>query len=274
MESNLGVTTLAVAQQLVARFPSLTLLREVANSTLERREYSLLPIGAIEPELYALRLAEVVLALGINIEKITGIDEVRVNAGDFTSPFITTHTEFFDAVCVAMEGSETIRVTIMGPTFLIPEHVLLERSRRKAGRNFTKELQDKLDQFTLARLVIRNSRERFLKTIDPYVASISDRNAVVEQMLENLDHLRRGLIFPRLQFRCVDTGFSNIPHLFDSVGLLGSRRSADTAVDGGWLLNDPAVLGLEKEKYDRVFNASQSQSEAYEKMEQFLWDLL
>lgn len=276
MEASGQPTTLATAEALLSRYPTAALLRQYAASILSAREVELLPSSAVDADVFALRLAEVLSALGLATVEGTSSQAIRTQAPSFTSRFLTTHQAFFDAVCEAMADTRTARVTIMGPTFLLPDYVLDRRDREKPGRNFTRELKQKLVlPIDFAHIVLRNSSERFASMISAYVESADEFRAVIGQMLDAQDEMSATGLYPTLRYRCVDTGYMHIPHIFDSVALLGSRRSPNAPVDGGWVVQDPLSVDMEKTRFDRIFEGSeQTRAQAAHRLREFLEGLL
>ncbi|MGQ4268607.1 hypothetical protein [Nocardiopsis changdeensis] len=281
MESSSQPSSLAIAESLLSRYPTSALLLEYAETVVSVREMALLPSATVEADVIALRIAELMLALNLPFvdskEGLVSSSESEPEASIFTADFLPTHRMFFDAVCEAMSSSRTVRVTIMGPTFLLPDFIHFRRDREKPGRNFTRELKEKLSkgEVDFAYVVFRNSPERFMKMVGSYVKSNKEFERAINETIENLEMTTSQRIFPSLQFRCVDTGYMHIPHIFDSVALLASRRSPETAVDGGWVVRDRPSLDMEKARFDRVFEGtSQTQSMASVQLRRFLESLL
>lgn len=257
------------ATQLLSRYPTSALLLEFASSIFTPSELRLLPSPTVLPEIVAARIVEVAEHAGREILSLTG----RADRSDcMRTPFIASHRSFFDLACVELSRTSTVRASLMGPTFLLPDDVFAERNRRKNGKSFAYELKLGADRFNIMRVIVRNDVNRFRSSYLPYIKEGSERS-IVSTMLESAAKMRRGEFLTRLEFRCVDIGFANPPHLFDEVALIGSRSRPDASVDGGWLIHDKNSIATEVDKFDRVF-LSYERGQSWDKLEAFLTGLL
>lgn len=257
------------ARRMLAQYPTSALLLEFASSILGPSEQRLLPSVSISSDTIALRIAEVAEHAGGDLSAHLG-STARSDA--MHTPFITSHRSFFDLACVELGRTNVVRASLMGPTFLLPDEVFAERNRRKPGRSFAHELKASLDRLSTLRVIVRNDRARFRSTYVPYIEGGAEPK-IVDAMLETASMIRRGELYPRLEFRCVNIGFANPPHLFEEVALIGSRPRPDAGVDGGWLIADKAAIATEVDKFDRVF-LSYDRNQSWDELEAFLMGLL
>lgn len=253
------------AAQLHSQYPTSALLLEFASSILETSDMRLLPSQSIPPDVIALRIVELLERLGRDLPALIGPEE-RSDATQ--TPFIASHRSFFDRACVELEKTSGVRASLMGPTFLLPDEIFAERSRRKPGRSFAHELKASADRLATVRVLVRNDRDRFRAAYVPYIEEASE-SLLAEAMLETASMIRRGDMFPRIEIRCVNIGFANPPHLFDNVALIGSRPRPNAAVDGGWLITDKSAVATEVDKFDRVF-LSYDREQSWEDLTAFL----
>lgn len=254
---------------MLSLYPTSSLLLEAVSSVFSFADVRLLPDSSVPPNIVALRIVEMAKYTGQDLSPLL---KPSRRSDSMHTPFIASHRSFFDQACVELERTNSVRCSLMGPTFLLPDEVFNKRICRKPGRSFARELKTAAERLTTLRVIVRNDRERFRSTYLPYIGRDGELE-LVHSMLEVASRIRCGEMLTRLEFRCVDIGYANPPHLFEQVALIGSRPRPDESVDGGWVITDKTSMATEEAKFDRVF-LSYDRNESWDNLGTFLAGLL
>lgn len=188
---------------------------------------------------------------------------------------IPTNESFFAACATELGRSQTLRLTIVGPTFLEPEWLHQQAGDMDVNRNFSLALRRRLFAGNLhCEVILRNVRDRYLRNLAEFVHDGDQWERLLDEMLVDSfrllgEHGERG---PRL--RCFNPGFNHIPHVFDDAAFVATRRSAAERVTGGWQFQTREMIDLERERWSSMFEAAaQQQSDAVQLLREFVESL-
>lgn len=264
----------ALATSLRERFPTRQLLMMFLDKVCPA-EAPLFSESLACDEALHLSAAKTLIALGIPLPVEEHASIAVKDSFDSQVDRYTTFESFFSTCVEELEKSHSLRVSLVGPTFLEP---LWLHRRTRATRNapdFTVSLRKRVFDGTLrCEMILRNNRERYVLNLREFVSDRVEWQRIIDEMLKDSFKIlgNRGEKGPRV--RCFDPGFAFPLHIFDNSVLIGTRRTAAERVRGGWRLQKPDMVKLERERWSMIFDESpQSQADAVEIIRSFLDDI-
>lgn len=254
--------------QLRSQFPDRTLLVKAIRATAPLEGEWLDDSLASDESVYR-SAAALVDALQLDLSLESTLDAVARDAG---VERIQGHHEFFTACCDELRRSQSLRLTLVGPTFLEPLWLRDREAQSNPRPDFTRELRERLFARTIApcEIILRNNPVRYKANLREYAAGSEEFSDLIDEMLVDSQELfgDQGEFGPRI--RCIDPGYSHLPHLFDDVVLVGTRRSPNERVAGGWRMTDSATVAAERERWSEVFGYGGTQAEAVVSLRGFI----
>ena len=267
--------------RLISAYPTVPLLR-TAFKTAFSIEAQFLPHKELDISKLSEAIAALCEKLDLDAEILFGdYREAQVANTGNNAKFIqriTKHQDFFDECAISVKSARSVRLTVVGPTFLEPNwwH---DRARKDRGDalDFTECLKERIfssKPLQKCEIILRNNTERYVKNLSQYVYSKTEWKKTLAEMRTAARELfgAGGDTGPRV--RCFDPGFNHLPHLFDNSALIGTRRTPLDRVNGGWKISDPSAVALEIEKWTTTFHTyPQDQKEAVSNIRDFLTSL-
>ncbi|MVA95652.1 hypothetical protein GN330_00085 [Nitratireductor sp. CAU 1489] len=268
--------------RLLSELPSTELMSRAFSAAFPT-EANFLPQAEVTPSEMASSIQAICKELGLDPEVIFGGlsavyaegEQEKTKAGVHR---IQTHEEFFSTCGRELQTSRTLRVTVVGPTFLEPNWWL---SRSNADSDiepdFTTTLKERIeggDRLQKCEIILRNNFERYSDNLSEYVSGKTEWKKLISEMKGSMKRLfgQSGEKGPRI--RCFDPGFLHLPHIFDDTVLIGTRATPRHKVRGGWKITDPEHVANEIERWTSMFHTyPQTQSEAVAKLRLFMEEL-
>ncbi len=251
-----------------SQFPDRTLLIQAIRSTAPLEAEWLDDVSASDETIYE-SAAALVDALQLNLSLESTLATIARDAG---IERIQGHHEFFTACCDELRRSQSLRLTLVGPTFLEPLWLRDRDAQTNPRPDFTRELRERLFTRTIApcEIILRNNPVRYEANLREFVAGTDEFAHLIDGMLADSFELfgDQGEFGPRI--RCIDPGYSHLPHLFDNVVLVGTRRSPNERVAGGWRMTDSATVAAERERWSELFGYGGTQAEAVASLRSFI----
>lgn len=264
----------SAADVLRAQYPTRELLIAFITS-VARPEAQLLQRAEVDEDSLYSAAADVLGALKLRLDKIEVADVgslVYSKGGGIWVERLTGYGAFFAGCVEALGQSESLRMTIVGPTFLEPDWW---HGRETRLPKFSSAVRNRVVGGTLAacELILRNNAPRYLANLQEFVRDEDEWNKLLDEMIGESYRVfgTNGEQGPRI--RCFDPGYAFLPHLFDQSVLIGTRRSPLERVSGGWVLRARELIEIERERWDYLFEeSSQSQKTALGELRAFLDD--
>ena len=242
------------ASRLQSQYPAESLIR-VYVSRVCPIEAALLPSGEIPFHQYALSAARLLEALGVAMQAGPLADpEARA---EHEPKRLLSHREFFAECARQALASRTLRATFVGPTFLEPNWLVERSVQGDKFSDFTYALRHKLfddpESFDVCEMVLRNNAPRYTRNLMEYVEDQKEWEKAIDEMKQALTILfgSHGEKGPRV--RCIDPGYSHLPHLFDAAVVIGTRNSPEERVNGGWKIENASMINMEFERWAKLF---------------------
>jgi len=270
---------LTLIGKLVSHYPGTALMRRAFQLTFPI-EANFLSGENIEAGEMAKAIADICINLSLDHARLFASEghssvENRIIPQSDGFLRIRGNEEFFEACAEQLTCSETVRLTVVGPTFLEPDWWIARSKAANIGRlDFTEVLKKRLlgdPALRKSEIILRNNFDRYRSNLQEYVRNDREWRKLITEMRSCLRKLfgNAGERGPRI--RCFDPGFSHLPHIFDDTVLIATRSSPLQKVNGGWKVDLPIQVASELEKWIAIFHGSnQTQQDALRELGEFL----
>lgn len=171
---------------------------------------------------------------------------------------LKTRSELVDAYIKCLDGTNTFRNMLVGPTFLSPywfrERVMANKNYKDFDSLFLKFAQENSSDSVNdnIKLIFRNT-QRYVEKVCEYL-SVDEYNRFFEEVLKNTHNLwgDSGEKGPKLC--CVDPGYMHIITVSDVAGVITQRLGTLDPTRQGYFTSDTEEISGMKANFDEMFD--------------------